>query len=144
MSDQKMELEMLLKKYQDQVVSLQEQLTTAKNRLGVVSGALELLRTEGNPDQAALFQPIVSDLYKNMSMTEAINNILKTSPASKVSSETILSELQKHGFHTESKNLKRDVFTRLWRLTKGGKLGAKTEKGIKKYYLFERKEEDNA
>ena len=140
MAEQKMELETLFKKYQAQANCLRDQLATVTERLSAISTALELLRTEGGSGQEPLFQPVETERYKTKSMTAAINDILESNPAHKAAAEEILIELQRHGFHTESKNLKRDVFTRLYRLRKKGKLISRTEKGIRKYFLPEHKD----
>jgi hypothetical protein len=70
-----------------------------------------------------------------MTMSQAIEVVLESTPLRKASARTILLELQKNGFKSKSKNLKRDVYTRLFRLEQKEKLISKKEKGIKIYFL---------
>lgn len=140
MGDQRIGLEVLAKKYLADMNRLEEELTEAKKRYEVVSTAIELLLKDGDPGQTELFPMILSEKYKGKSMTVAIMDIIESSPNHKSSANEVFSALQKHGFQSESKNLKRDVFTRLYRLRKGGKLICRREKGIYKYYLPETKE----
>lgn len=135
MGDQKMDLELLARKYEIEVNGHQEKLDEAKKRYTIVSEALKLLRKDGDIDQSQLFSPVISEKYKGMSMTDAIKDIIKFHPNHKVSAGDVFSELQKHGYKSKSKNNKRDVFTRLYRLRKNGKLICRIEKGIKKYCL---------
>lgn len=131
------DLTILAKKYKDQVLALESQLAEAKRRLAVVTEAVELLTKEGIFEQTGLF-PIsaqISEKYKDMSMSQAIEVILESIPHHKASAKIILLELQKNGFRSSSKNFKRDVYTRLFRLEEKGKLISKKEKGIKIYSL---------
>lgn len=136
------DLSILAKKYKDQVLALENQLAEAKRRLAVVTEAVELLMKEGIFEQGGLF-PIstpISEKYKDMSMSQAIEAILESTPLRKASARIILLELQKNGFKSASKNLKRDVYTRLFRLAQKGKLTSKKEKGIKIYSLMSKEE----
>ena len=140
------DLKILARKYSDQIHALENQLAEAKRRLAVVTEAVELLTKEGIFEQAGLF-PIstqISEKYKDMSMSEAIEVILESMPIHKASARTVLLELQRNGFKSASKNFKRDVYTRLFRLEEKGKLDSKKEKGIKIYYLPKREGEGNA
>lgn len=137
---EKASLELLLRKYTDGVKDLQVKLDEAKRRYTIVHEALELLRKDGHGGQERLFPQLESDKYKDQSMTDAIKDIIESNPNHRVSAEEVFSSLQKHGYQSGSKNLKRDVFTRLYRLRKKGKLICRTEKGIKKYYLPETKD----
>jgi len=143
MKEQVSELAFLEKKFRDEIELLEHQLMEAKRRLTVVSEAIELLKKEGIFDQEKLFEvsPILSDRHKDMSLTEAIRDILESASFKKLSAEEIYLELQKHGFKSNSRDPKRDVYTRLWRLRKGGKLFLTKEKGIKKYSLPKKEEE---
>ncbi len=140
MSNQGVDLELLSKKYLEQVNDLQEKLDEVKKRYTIVSEALELLRKDGDVDQKKLFQPVISEKFKVMSMPDAIKNIIESNPNRKASAGEIHSELIKHGFQSNSTNIKRDVFIRLYRLRKSGKLLFRSEKGIRKYYLVKTKE----
>ena len=137
MDNQVKGLESLAEKYANEINDLQRKLEAAKNRYMVVSEALELLKKDGEADQVELFPSLVSEKYKGMSMTDAIKDIIESHPNNKVSADEVFSALKKHGFQSKSKNLKRDVFTRLYRQRKNGKLICRTEKGIKKYFLPE-------
>jgi hypothetical protein len=131
------DLKILAKKYADQVHILESQLAEAKRRLAVVTEAVDLLTKEGIFEQAGLF-PIttpISDKFKDMSMAEAIKVVLESAPLNKASAGTVLLELQRNGFKSASKNFKRDVYTRLFRLEQKKRLLSKKEKGIKIYYL---------
>jgi len=136
--DDQMNLEILAKKYESQVNDLQEQLNEAKKRYEIVISALELLQKDGHAEQKELFQPVLSDKFKGMSMPDSIKSIIETSPNQKVSSEEIVLALKKHGYQSNSDNLKSAVYTRLYRLRKKGRLMCRTERGIKKYYLPEK------
>lgn len=133
-------LELLLRKYTEEVNGLQDKLDEAKKRYMVISEALELLKKSGYTNQKRLFPDIISDKYKDISMTDAIKDIIQSNLTHRVSAGEVFSALKKHGYQTKSKSIKRDVFTRLYRLRKNGKLICRTEKGIKKYYLPEPKE----
>jgi hypothetical protein len=79
-----------------------------------------------------------SDKYKGMSMSQAIIDILRNEPELKGSE--IFHKLEEHGYESESKNLRRDVYTRLFRITEEGKIIAKTRNGeMKRYSLPEDK-----
>jgi len=144
------DLNLLLKKYRAQVESLQEQLSEASKNLNVVSEAIELLKREGGFGQQRLFETPnpISDRYKDMSMTGAIEDILRQNKPHKLSAEEIYSELVKNGFKSDSKDLKRDLYVRLYKMNKGGKIvTTKKVKGkLKKYFLLsgegETKEEE--
>ncbi len=80
----------------------------------------------------------VSDKYKDMSMPASIEDILKNEPD--LNGNEIFQRLEQNGFQSESKNLKRDVYTRLFRLATEGKINAKVRKdGIRRYTLPEHK-----
>ena len=131
------DLSVLSKKYKEQVQALESQLAEAKRRLSVVTEAVELLMKEGVFEQEGLF-PISSPIsvkYNDMSMPQAIEAVLESTLLRKAPARIILSELEKNGFKSKSKNLKRDVYTRLFRLEHKGKLISKKEKGIKIYFL---------
>lgn len=140
MSDQRIDLELLAQKYEAQANDLQGKLNEVKKRYTIVSEALELLRKDGDIDQNKLFQPVISEKFKDMSMPSAIKNIIESNPNRKASAEEIHSELIKHGFQSNSKDIKRDVYIRLYRLRKSGKLLFRSEKGIRKYYLAKTKD----
>jgi hypothetical protein len=135
MAEHIIELETLAIKYDKQVRALEEQLAEAKRRHQVVSEALSLLRGEGSPEQEKGLQPPVTERYRGMSMTVAIKSILKTSQFQRASAAEILSELQKNGYKTKSKQPKRDVHTRLFRMAGKGQVISSKVNGIKKYSL---------
>lgn len=137
---EKASLEFLLRKYTDEVKGLQVKLDEAKKRYTTVHDALELIRKDGYVGQERLFSQPKSDKYKDKSMTDVIIDIIKSNLHHETSAGEVYSALKKHGFQSGSSNLKRDVFTRLYRLRKKGKLICRTKKGIKKYYLPETKE----
>jgi Fic family protein len=119
-------------------------LSEARRKLTVVTEAIELLKKEGVFDQDKLFSTpeILSNKYKDWGMKVAIEDILKSAHGNKASAQYVISELQKHGFVSKSKNLKRDVYTRLFRLQKRGILGARKEGGLKKYFWKDEKIEE--
>ena len=56
--------------------------------------------------------------------------------------EIIHTELVKNGFKSKSENLKRDIYSRLYRLEKDGVLISKKEGGVKKYSLAKSEKEE--
>ena len=142
MSEFTAELNIRLRKYQEQAKLLEEQLAGVKKRQAVLLAALELEKEEGVLEQEGLFPPPTTDQYRGVSMTVVIKKILESEPSRGVTAEAILTELTKHGFQSSSKNLKRDVYTRLFRLEKKRQLVSKKIKGLKHYSLP--KEEGNA
>ncbi len=145
MEEHMTDLNILAKKYREQIESLQNHLDEAKRKFTVVSDAIELLKKEGVFDQEKLFETpnVLSDQYKDKSMTEAVEDILKSNQPEKLSVDVIYSELLKHGFKSESQNLQRDVYSRLNRMEKSGKsISTKRGKGKKKKYFLPKKEEE--
>ena len=136
MSEQTDELEALSARYGRQERELEDQLAEVKRLKQVVSEALSLLRGEVRPGPQGNLKPSnVSEKYKAMSMTFAIKDILKTPQFQKASAAEIQSELQRHGYKTESKTPKRDVHTRLYRMERLGHVSSVIENGTKKYSL---------
>lgn len=145
MKEHMADLNGLAKKYREQIESLQNQLEEAKRKFTVVSEAIELLKREGIFDQEKLFEmpTVISDQYKDKSMTEAVEDILRVNQPEKLSVDVIYSELVKHGFKSESQNLKGDVYSRLNRMEKSSKLiSTKRGEGKMKRYFLLRKEEE--
>ena len=138
------DLGLLEKRFRDEIESLELRLSEARRKLTVVTEAIELLKKEGVFDQDKLFSTpeILSNKYKDWGMKVAIEDILKSAHGNKASAQYVISELQKHGFVSKSKNLKRDVYTRLFRLQKRGILGARKEGGLKKYFWKDEKIEE--
>jgi len=139
MKDQIGDLSVLEKKFQDEIQGLEEKLSETKRKLSIVIEAIGLLKDGGTFNQNKLFnmpEPLTNK-YKDMSMKQAIKDVLQSYGGKKVSAETILSDIQKNGFVSKSKNLKRDVYTRLFRLHKSGVLGSRKEGGLKKYFIKE-------
>lgn len=141
MKEQIGDLSLLEKKFQEEIKALEDQLLETKRRLNIVVEAIELLKEGGtfNQDKLFVMPEILSDKYKDMSMRRAIEDILRSNHGKKLSAEFILSELKKNGFVSNSKNLKRDVYTRLFRLHKSGVLLSRKEGGLKKYFIKEEK-----
>lgn len=74
-------------------------------------------------------------------MTDAIKDILRSREHEKLSADDIYKELVKNDFSSESKDLKRDVYTRLLRMEQGHKLVAtKKKKGRPKRYFLPKME----
>jgi hypothetical protein len=144
MKEQMADLGLLEKRFRDEIESLELRLSEARRKLTVVTEAIELLKKEGVFDQDKLFSTpeILSNKYKDWGMKVAIEDILKSAHGNKASAQYVISELQKHGFVSKSKNLKRDVYTRLFRLQKRGILGARKEGGLKKYFWKDEKIEE--
>jgi hypothetical protein len=140
MKEHMADLNILAKKYHELIESLENQLVEAKRKFTVVSEAIELLKKEGVFDQDKLFKihPIISERYKDMSMKKAIEDILGSNEHKKLSAEDIHSELLKHCYESKSKNLKRDVYSRLFRMEENGILISIKEDGRKKYLLPEK------
>lgn len=144
MKEQMADLGLLEKRFKDEIESLELRLSEARRKLTVVTEAIELLEKEGVFDQEKLFSTpeILSTKYHDMGMKEAIKDILKSAHGKKASAEYVILELKKHGFISKSKNLKRDVYTRLFRLHKRGILGARKESGLRRYFWKEEKIEE--
>ncbi len=126
----------LHKKYQDIIVGLEHQIEDAKRKMKVIAEAISLLEKEGILGQSEILEKqllVLSDRYSNMTMKQAIEDILHG--GQKKSAEQIYDELMKNGFKSESKNLKRDLFTRLYALTKNDILISVKEGGLKRYTL---------
>jgi hypothetical protein len=143
MEENMTDLNLLAKRYQEQIQSLQGQLDEAKRKFTVISEAKELLKREGVFDQENLKTPVViSDRYSDKSVPEAIEDVLRTNQPNKLPATTIHLELLKYGVKSESKNFKGDVHSVLNRMEESGKiLSAKRGKGKKKYFLPKKEEE---
>lgn len=144
MTDYGTDLDLLAKQYSNLIQSLEKQLEETKRKFGMISEVIELLRKEGIYGQDKLFQvpPVLSDRYREMSMGEAIKDILKSDQYKWASVEVIHAELVKNGFKSKSENLKRDIYSRLYRLEKDGVLISKKEGGVKKYSLAKSEKEE--
>jgi hypothetical protein len=136
------DLSSLEKKYQEQVDYLQKQLEEARTNLTVVSQALALLRKEGNSEQASLFEapPVLSSKYKDSSLPAAIKDILLEKHPEKLSADTIYISLVQNGFKSNSQNMKRDLYTRLFRMAQAGILTSAKKGKVKKYSLAKKEE----
>jgi hypothetical protein len=145
MEDHIPELTLLVKKYQEQVEMLEKDLLEARRKLAVASEAIDLLKSEGNFQQQKLFEVpmILTERYKSMSMTDAIQDILRLHQTEKLSVDVIHSELINNGFTSGSQDLKRDVYTRVFRLEKKGKLNSSKKGKVKRYFLPKQEEEKN-
>ena len=104
-----------------------------------------MLRREGIFEQEKLFETptVLSDRYKEMGMREAIEEVLKSNQPEKLSVDFIYSELIKNGFKSGSQNLKRDLYTRLFRLEEKGILHSIKKGHVKKYFLPKTEGEKN-
>jgi hypothetical protein len=139
------DLKALARMYRDQISVLESQLEEARRLLSVVTEADALLVSSTSRQQPGLFPTAeipISQRYGQMSMSEAIKDILRLRPQKKASAATVIAELKANGFQSSSKNFKRDVYTRLFRLEEKGRLKSKKEKGVKVYCLSQ--EEGNA
>jgi Fe2+ transport system protein B len=142
---QETDLSILARKYQERIQFLESELSEEKRKLALVTEMIDLLKKEGiSYEQEKLFDdlsPVLSQRYKDMTMTEAIYDILRAHEHEKLSADDIYKELVKNGFglKSKSKNVKRDVYTRLLRLEQGEKLTAtKKKKGRPKRYFLPR------
>jgi len=133
------DLNLLVKKFQERIESLQGELEGAKKNLTVVLEAIELLKREGVFGQQRLFKApdMISDRFKDISMTQAIEDILRDKQPDKLSADEIYSDLIGNGFKSDSQNLKRDVYSRLNRMKNSGKIiSTKKARGkMIKYFL---------
>lgn len=143
MKEQVADLGLLESRLQADIQELEHRLEEAKRKLDVVTEAIALLEKEGVLGQEALFpQALISMKYKGMTMTAAIKDVLRSYRGKKMSAESILQELQRQGFSSNSKNLKRDVYTRLYRLQGRKVIGYRKEGGFNQYFLKEEKIEE--
>ena len=147
MEEHIMDLSILAKRYQDRITSLENELNEEKRKFTLVSDAIALLRKEGIFEQKKLFEmpEALSDKYKEMSMTDAVLDILRSAEPEKLSANTIYLNLVKNGFKSNSKKLQSDVYTRLNRLEKKHMVtSTKKKKGHpKRYFLLSKGEEPN-
>jgi aspartate/glutamate racemase len=143
MKEHSIDLDMLAKKYQERITSLENELNEEKRKLNLVSEAITLLRREGIYEQEKLFEnpTVSSDRYKDMSMKEAIEDILRSYQPEKLPVDLIYSDLVTNGFKSESKNLRRDLYSRLSRLEDDGILDSIKRGRVKKYFLPKTEEE---
>jgi hypothetical protein len=149
MDNHKADLGALVKKYDQAISELEMQIAEAKRKKSLVVQTIDLWEREGIfEEQDKLFEvqpsstPIrISDKYADSSMPKAIYDVLKNNDEG-LGTERIILELQRHGFKSGSQNLKRDVYTRLYRLEKDKKLFSVKEGGLKKYKLPKAKEGD--
>ena len=139
------DLDVLAKRYQERITSLENELNEEKRKFNLVSETIALLRREGIFEQEKLFETptVLSDRYKEMGMREAIEEVLKSNQPEKLSVDFIYSELIKNGFKSGSQNLKRDLYTRLFRLEEKGILHSIKKGHAKKYFLPKTEGEKN-
>lgn len=139
------DLDVLAKRYQERITSLENELNEEKRKFNLVSETIALLRREGIFEQEKLFETptVLSDRYKEMGMREAIEEVLKSNQPEKLSVDFIYSELIKNGFKSGSQNLKRDLYTRLFRLEEKGILHSIKKGHVKKYFLPKTEGEKN-
>jgi len=143
---QETDLSILARKYQERIQALENDLNEEKRKFNLVSEMIELLRKEGiSYEEEKLFDAstVLSHRYKDMSMTKAIFDILKSREHKQLSANDVYQGLVKNDFTSRSKNLKRDVYTRLLRLEQNEKIGStKKKKGQPKRYFLLKTEED--
>ena len=139
------DLDVLAKRYQERITSLENELNEEKRKFSLVSDTIALLKREGIFEQEKLFETptVLSHRYKDMGWREAVEEVLKSNQPDKLSADIIHSELVKNGFGTKSQNLKRDVYTNLFRLEEKGKLSSTKKGGVKRYFLPKAEEEKN-
>jgi len=142
MNNKTASLASLGKKYQEEVEYLETKLSEAKRKLSAILEVSDLLDKEDTSSQSDLFPNQKSSIYEKMRMGDAILDIVTRGQGKKLSSAAILDSLKINGFSSGSKDLKRDLYTRLHRLEKSGKLSSRKEGGFKKYYIKEVKTED--
>jgi hypothetical protein len=136
--DELVNLNNLAKKYQEEVTSLKGQMDEASRKLRVVLETIKLLKDENGDGQEELFQEpkVISDKYKDMTLSGAIEDVLRSNKPEKLSATFIHSELVRYGYRSDSKNLQRDVYTRLNKMEGKEKISStKRGKGKKKYFL---------
>ena len=145
MQEQASDLEVLIDKYQNTINTLNKQLNEAKSKLDIAKAALYLLKEEGQADQKQLFvrtTPIpipTSNKYSDWKMKDAIIDVLKNNSEQKLTGLEIYKALIKNGFHSNSANLRRDVYITLNRLRKDdkNKIDRVEEEKRKKYFYVE-------
>ena len=148
MKDDGSDLLSLAQKYQELIESLEQQIGEARRKRTVIAEAIDILRKEGVLAQDKLSQipPVnVSQEYsKKRNMTDSICDILQAGKM--LSAEEIYDELMRHGYKSSSQSLKKDVYTRLYRLRISKVLISMKEGGLKKYRINEQgnKQEDNS
>jgi hypothetical protein len=138
MQDQKSDLEAVIQKYQHIIDTLGKQVEDAKNNIRIAQAALQLLQQESIIGQSKLFEippSKVSDKYSGSTMRNAIMDILKYHPEESLTGQEIYDELIKNGFHSRSKNIRRDVYIALNRFKKADEIICIKEGGRNKYTL---------
>jgi hypothetical protein len=131
-------LDALINKYTAQLANMEAEVAEIRRKLDTVSMARDLLNKEGLSDnQTDLFVAAVkqvSDRYAELNYTQAISDVLKDKPD--ITGADMYDELLKHGFRSTSKTKRSDVFVKLYRLEKAGKIvSTKHKKGAKTYKL---------
>ncbi|MCG6534489.1 MAG: hypothetical protein L7F78_07325 [Syntrophales bacterium LBB04] len=119
-----MDIETLLTKYNKRVKELEDELSVLRHKLDVLREASEIAKEEGIPTkQDNLFKETIptSNNYKDMSMPEAILDALSNQ---ELTGKEVYAELMRNGFKSTSKSLQGDVYGRLNRLAKDGKITA--------------------
>lgn len=137
MTEHKSDLAELARKFDERIKALEQELQEVKRKKKLLHDAFDLLTKEGVFEQR-LFETTsipLSDKYAEMDMNEAIKDAVHSSPLGHLSGDEINAELVKNGYRTSSKNLKRDVYTRLYRLEKKDELTSHKEGGVKRYSL---------
>ncbi len=140
MKEHMTDLNVLAKKYNDIIKSLEGQIDEARKKAAVVSEALELLKKEGILSQEKLFPdnpPVLSDEYKDLTLPDAVLDILGSM---KGGADDIFDQLMMHGFKSNSKDLRRDLYARLNRMEGKGLITSKKE-GRRKIYSLPKPEE---
>jgi hypothetical protein len=143
--EEKSYLEALIKKYQYVIDTLGKQVDDAKNKLNIAQSALHLLQEEDIITKQNSFFKIppekVSDKYAKTNLRATIRDVLVSHPEEYLNGQEIYDELIKNGFHSGSKNIKRDVYTALnyLRKQKGEEIIFIEEGGRKKYTIKKEK-----
>lgn len=116
---------------------LQVQRQEALKNAEVIQQAISLIKQRTDmPQTAQLPLPKISEKYKDMTMTDAIHDILKHEE--NPNGSEVYERLTQNGFSSNSKNVKRDVYTRLYRLAvKEKKILASGSRGNLRYSLPE-------
>ncbi len=117
-----------------------EQLEGLKNKYDLVLKLIELEKKEEVPRQLSMpfNSPVaLSDSSQDKSMTEIIEDILRVNPFAKLTVDEIYNEIIKTDFRSKSKtkDLKRDVYARLFRMEQRKLISSAKKGGIKRYSL---------
>lgn len=138
-----MDIRKLVNQYSNKIRVLEKQIEELRRKKDfledILRDASEMLDETTVSDMSDI--AVVSDKYSNMYWPDAI--ILALKGGKEMTAKEVLDDLLTNGFETSSKSVKSDIYSRLKKLEKIGKVVATKEgKQLARYKLKEDKKED--